>query len=226
MIQLSDIEKVMPALHEVWIDESPEGRYSSGDGVSFQASFLERESHINFLKLINSLEDVSDKTIIDLGCEAGLWSVILSQKFKKVIGIDLEDYSIRNANRTLDVFNQFGFDVSNIQFEHCFYNKFGKEKFYKGDQILPLEFDAVFVKDSVGTSLGIEFFDKYRNTLLDIDMLIRTDREDFTKPLEDREKYLIEARNKYKELNFNTLIEFQSMAHCRTADIFVARKDG
>ena len=44
--------------------------------------------------------------------------------------------------------------------------------------------------------------------------------------IEDREEYLIKARNKYKELNFNTLIEFQSMAHCRTADIFVARKDG
>ena len=77
---------------------------------TWQSVFLERQTQMGLLEIINGLEK-SNMTVLDLGCEAGLWSVILSQKFKKVIAIDSDKTSITNAKKTLEIFDSFGFDV-------------------------------------------------------------------------------------------------------------------
>ena len=137
MITLTDIEKIMPSLKENWINPGPNGRLRWKDRDTWQSVFLERETMMSMLEIINGLENVSDMTVVDAGCEAGLFSVILSQKFKKVIAIDSDETSIINAKKTLKIFDSFGFDISNIEVIHDGVN----------EQRTLLEYDAIFMVD-------------------------------------------------------------------------------
>lgn len=215
MVTLTDIKKIMPSLKETWINPGPNGRLRWNGRDTWQSVFLERESMMGMLEIINSLENVSNMTVLDTGCEAGLFSIILSQKFKKVIAMDADETSITNTKKTLKIFDSFGFDVSNIEVWHCDFNNEKQKKL--------LEYDAIYSVDSVGSSFSSIFFENYGDILSKIKMIIRTDRENFTRPFEEEYKYLEEIRKKYKEFNFN-LTEFKTMKHCRRADVFVGRK--
>ncbi len=214
MITLTDIEKIMPSLKENWINPGPNGRLRWKDRDTWQSVFLERETMMSMLEIINGLENVSDMTVVDAGCEAGLFSVILSQKFKKVIAIDRDETSIINAKKTLKIFDSFGFDISNIEVIN---DNFNEHKTL-------LEYDAIFMVDGFGTGSVIPFFKRNKDILSKVKMFIRTDREDFQISLEEQEEYIKELRKKYKEFNFN-LTEYKTMKHCRRADAFVGRKN-
>jgi precorrin-6B methylase 2 len=200
------MEKIMPLLKENWINPGPDGRLRWQDRDTWQSVFLERETMMSMLEIINGLENVSDMTVVDAGCEAGLFSVILSQKFKKVIAIDSDETSIINAKKTLKIFDSFGFDISNIEVIHDNFN----------EQRTLLEYDAILMVDGFGTG--------NKDILSKVKMFIRTDREDFQISLEEQEEYIKELRKKYKEFNFN-LTEYKTMKHCRRADAFVGRKN-
>jgi|TARA_B100000073_G_scaffold150429_1_gene124025 methylase of polypeptide subunit release factors len=230
MITLTDIEKIIPSLKENWINPGPDGRMRWGgrdERDTWQSVFLERETQMGLLEIINGLENVSDMTVLDLGCEAGLWSVILSQKFKKVIAIDSDKTSITNAKKTLAIFDSFGFDVSNIELIHCRFQTDDGGKFKTlepNKKEILLEYDAMFLVDSVGTNDNLQFFEEYNDVLSKVKMIIRTDRENFETPIEQQEEYIEKARKKYQENNFN-LTEFKTMIHCRRADVFIGRND-
>ena len=226
MITLADIEKIMPSLKENWINPGPNGRLRWKDRDTWQSVFLERETMMSMLEIINGLENVSDMTVVDAGCEAGLFSVILSQKFKKVIAIDSDKTSITNAKKTLEIFDSFGFDVSNIELIHCrFLADGGKFKTLEPNkkEIL-LEYDAMFLVDSTGTNDNLKFFEEFNDILPKVKMIIRTDRENFQTSIEQQEEYIEKARKKYQENNFN-LTELKTMKFCRRADVFIGRND-
>ena len=215
MITLEDIKKIMPLLQENWINPGPGGRLRWINRDTWQSVFLERETMVGMLEIINGLENVSDMTVVDAGCEAGLFSVILSQKFKKVIAIDSDETSIINAKKTLKIFDSFGFDISNIEVIHDDVN----------EQRTLLEYDAIFMVDGFGTGCSvISFFKRNKDILSKVKMFIRTDRENFKISLEEQEEYMKELRKKYKEFNFN-LTEYKTMKHCRRPDAFVGRKN-
>jgi len=225
MITLNDIEKIMPLLKENWINPGPDGRLRWKDRDTWQSVFFERETMMGMLEIINGLENVSDMTVLDAGCEAGLFSVILSQKFKKVIAMDGDETSITNAKKTLKIFDSFGFDISNIELMHCrlyrthFLDIAKNKKFERAS----LEYDALYMVDGINSKAGEQFFEINKDMLSKIKMIIRTDREDFKTPLEEQEEYMKEIRKKHKEFNFN-LTELKTMRHCRRADVFVGRK--
>mgnify|MGYP003117506817 CR=1 FL=1 len=225
MITLNDMEKIMPLLKENWINPGPDGRLRWKDRDTWQSVFFERETMVGMFEIINGLENVSDMTVLDAGCEAGLFSVILSQKFKKVIAMDRDETSITNAKKTLKIFDSFGFDISNIELMHCqLYQKhiFDIAKNKKLERT-SLEYDALYVADGIDSNSGKKFFETNKDMLSKVKMVIRTDREDFKISLEEQEEYMKEIRKKYKEFNFN-LTEFKTMKHCRRADVFVGRK--
>jgi len=228
VITLADIEKIMPSLKHSWINPGPDGRMRWGGRDkrdTWQSVFLERETQMSLLEIINGLEK-SNMTVLDLGCEAGLWSVILSQKFKKVIAIDSDKTSITNAKKTLEIFDSFGFDVSNIELIHCrFLADGGKFKTLEPNkkEIL-LEYDAMFLVDSTGTNDNLKFFEEFNDILPKVKMIIRTDRENFQTSIEQQEEYIEKARKKYQENNFN-LTELKTMKFCRRADVFIGRND-
>ena len=213
MIEIGDIEKIMPSLQENWINPGPNGRMRWEDRDTWQSVFLERETMRGMLEIINGLENVSDMTVLDLGCEAGLFSVILSQKFKKVIALDSDETSIKNAKKTLEIFDSFGFDVSNIEVEHNDYTQSYHNNF---DNI-----DALYKVDSYSNKFA--FFEK-ENILHHLKLLILTDREDFNKPLDERKSHVDKLRKKFKEFNYE-LSEFKTMKRCKTSDVYIGRRN-
>ena len=225
MITLNDMEKIMPLLKENWINPGPDGRLRWQDRDTWQSVFFERQTMVGMFEIINGLENVSDMTVLDVGCEAGLWSVILSQKFKKVIAMDGDETSIINAKKTLKIFDSFGFDISNIELMHCrVYPKhiFDIAKKKKLERT-SLEYDALYMVDGLESDSGKTFFETNKDMLSKVKMVITTDREDFKTTLEEQEEYIKEIRKKYKEFNFK-LTELKTMKRCRRADVFVGRK--
>ena len=226
MITLNDIEKIMPLLKENWINPGPDGRLRWINRDTWQSVFFERETMVGMFEIINGLENVSDMTVLDAGCEAGLFSVILSQKFKKVIAMDRDETSITNAKKTLKIFDSFGFDISNIELMHCRLNQKHIFDIAKNKKLerTSLEYDALYMVDGINSGTRGGFFELNTDILSKVKMVIRTDREDFETPLEQQEEYMKEIRKKYEEFNFN-LTELKTMKHCRRADVFVGRKN-
>ncbi len=76
-----------------------------------------------------SLEDISGKTILDLGCGCGIFAIgscLLGADFAK--GVDIDRDSIKLAEKISS-----DYDISNIDFEICDVNKFNCD--YKPDTI-------------------------------------------------------------------------------------------
>ncbi|ANS05287.1 type 11 methyltransferase [uncultured Mediterranean phage] len=76
------------------------------------------------VECINNLDGVSDLTLLDMGCDVGLHSMVATQKFKKVIGLDRHELSCKRAFTTQKVFTKNGYDVSNFQIENQSYSDY------------------------------------------------------------------------------------------------------
>ena len=213
MIQLDDIKKAMPILKETWKELGPDGRKRWQWRDIWQSVFLERETMISMLDIINNLKGVEDMTVVDLGCEAGLISVILAQKFKHVIAIDLDETSIERTHQTLYTFWDLGWDISNIEVVHGDFNHYFKEN---KDSI-----NAVYKVDSHASKIA--FYRDHTYVLENTDMIIISEKEDFKEPIEEREEYLNKIRGIIKTYGF-TIEEHQSLSYNRTPDVFILRK--
>ena len=76
------------------------------------------------VECINNLKDVSDLTLLDMGCDVGLHSMVATQKFKKVIGLDKHELSCKRASTTQKVFTENGYDVSNFSIRNKSYSDY------------------------------------------------------------------------------------------------------
>lgn len=212
LITLNDIEKGIEKLNNIWIIPKDE-RKRWGNRHIWQSTIPFKQSQYNLLPIINGLENVSDMTIIDVGCEAGIWSVALSQKFKKVIALDLDEPSIKRTYQTLEVFTDMGFDVSNISIEHKEFQQTYKHDFK--------DIDGLFIID--GYFNDFSFFSTHKPLVNHINFLFWSYRENFSVPIEDRLEEINNIKNTFKEYNFEPNL-YSTVDYNRTGDLFVGIK--
>jgi len=109
------------------------------------------------VECINNLEGVSDFTILDMGCDVGLHSMVATQKFKKVIGLDKHDLSYRRTSTTEKVFTENGYDVSNFVARNQRYSEYCTDMGDKKAGYLEDKIDAILW--STGSGLFREEYD-------------------------------------------------------------------
>tara|TARA_B100000287_G_scaffold4909_1_gene4771 strand:+ start:179 stop:835 length:657 start_codon:yes stop_codon:yes gene_type:complete len=213
MITLTDIEKLIPTLQETWNPIGPDGRVryrkrdSSENRDIWQSVFLQRETAKGMVNILNDLpDDFSKMTVLDAGCDAGLFSVVLSQLFKNVIGIDYDEISVERANQTLEVFKNAGFDVSNVKIEH--------KDFRKSYMKNPSNINALFNHDS-GTGPGKPPHDKNKTILDKVDFILITDRG------RDAE-YMKASKEELEKYNFK--VELHKSQNVPVEDVIIGRK--
>lgn len=90
--------------------------FNFGDGVDNRRYVGERgvyrtKSYIDFL---NSLEFSKDETVLDIGCNAGLFCYELSGKVSKVIGVEISKGFVKQSNFLRRKLLKQGRDLSNV----------------------------------------------------------------------------------------------------------------
>ena len=214
MITLDNIKEAIDRLNNIWVEPGPNGRKRWRNRDIWQSTIPSKPAQYNLLPIINQLEDVSDMTIIDVGCEAGIWSVVLSQKFKKVIALDMDETSIERTEQTLNVFWDMGFDISNIFVEHNLFEQTYKHNFNDIDALFAID---VYYND-------ISFFTTHESLLNHLKLMIWSSRENFSLPIEQRNNGVTEIIDSFKKYNFLPT-EYRSTDYNEVSDIFVGRKN-
>lgn len=72
----------------------------------------------NTLSAINSLDCDSSLNLLDIGCNNGILSVVSSQKFGTVTGVEFKEEYYRNALTTKEFFSGKGFNLDGVSFEN------------------------------------------------------------------------------------------------------------
>lgn len=214
LITLDNIKEAIDRLNNIWMEPGPNGRKRWQNRDIWQSTIPLKPTQYNLLPIINQLEDVSDMTIIDVGCEAGIWSVVLSQKFKKVIALDVDETSIERTYQTMDVFRDMGFDVSNIFVEHKEFQQTYQNDFK--------DIDALFAID--GYYNDISFFTNHEPLINHLKLIMWSVREKFSLPIEQRNNGVTKIIDSFKKYNF-VPTEYRSTDYNEISDIFVGRKN-
>ena len=115
MITNKIIEELYPTLDSLW-EVAPNNRNRWGSRDIWQIP--NRSSFRELVHIINSLESVSDMTLLEFGCAEGLHSIVASQKFKKVVAIDNDIVSCRRAKVTKEIFEKKGYNLSNLEIKN------------------------------------------------------------------------------------------------------------
>ena len=90
-------------------------------GGSWQSDIdVSNKKDVPYLRLKSILQlkeylDYQDLNVLDLGCNNGLYSYIIGDKFKKVLGIDSDELSIKRALITKKFFEKDGYNLNNIE---------------------------------------------------------------------------------------------------------------
>ena len=115
MIMEETIRKLYPTLDSKWerTDITDKGRTEGNRFVSPKHSYdiwqqLDPGHLWAPIDVINELENVDNLTLLDYGCDVGLHSIVATQKFKKVVGIDVDEISYRRSKVTKDIFMKEG----------------------------------------------------------------------------------------------------------------------
>jgi len=110
------IVRIYPELDSKWekVDDVSLWNWKEYD-IWQQARDINQNSRFwSVVECINNLEDTSHLTLLDAGCDVGLHSMVATQKFKKVIGVESRKISCRRALTTKKVFTENGYNVSNF----------------------------------------------------------------------------------------------------------------
>jgi len=214
MITLDNIKEAIDRLNNIWMEPGPNGRKRWQNRDVWQSCIPDKEMMSGILPIINGLENVSEMTVLDLGCDAGIWSVVLSQKFKKVIALDVDETSIERTEQTLNVFWDMGFDISNIFLEHNLFEQTYKHNFN--------DIDALFAID--GYTNDISFFTTHESLVNHLKLLIWSVRENFSLTIEERNNNVTKIIDSFKKYNFLPS-GYRSADYNEVSDIFVGRKN-
>ena len=90
-------------------------------GASWQTDIaVYNEKSTSYLRLKSVLQlkeylDYQDLNVLDLGCDNGLYSYIIGDKFKKEVGIDSDELSIKRSLTTKKFFEKNGYNLNNIE---------------------------------------------------------------------------------------------------------------
>jgi SAM-dependent methyltransferase len=213
MITLDNIKEAIDRLNNIWMEPGPNGRKRWQNRDIWQSCIPDKEMMSGILPIINGLENVSEMTVLDLGCDVGIWSVVLSQKFKKVIALDMDETSIERTEQTLNVFWDMGFDISNIFVEHNTFEQTYKHNFN--------DIDALFSIDS--WYIGIDELNMCEDLFNHLKLLIKSEKENFTIDLNEKLKGINSVKNKMEEYNFK-VSDYYSCDYLRHGDIIIGRK--
>ncbi|PJA47530.1 23S rRNA (uracil(1939)-C(5))-methyltransferase RlmD [Candidatus Uhrbacteria bacterium CG_4_9_14_3_um_filter_36_7] len=94
--ETSNPDEIIPINGNPWIEEKINNiRYRIYPNSFFQTNSLMAEKLQQ--TVIDACGDISGKTILDLYCGAGFFSLAFSKKAKKIIGIEIDDFSIKSA---------------------------------------------------------------------------------------------------------------------------------
>jgi len=113
MITNEIIEELYPTLDSLW-EHNDRNRWNNRDIWQVPG----KKSFKVVVNIINSLEFVSDMTLLDYGCDVGLHSIVASHKFKKVVAIDNDIVSYRRAKVTKEIFEKKGYNLSNLEIKN------------------------------------------------------------------------------------------------------------
>ena len=110
---------------------------SNNSWQDWPPSGFPHERITNTINCIESLESSFTKnlTLLDLACENGLYSIPACSKFKKVIGIDIDDKAIKKAQLTKNHYSAQGLKVNNLEFKVIdFWKYFFNPKYINKDE--------------------------------------------------------------------------------------------
>jgi SAM-dependent methyltransferase len=175
-------------------------------GASWQTGIdAWNKNSISYLRLGSILQlkeylDYQDLNLLDLGCDNGLYSYIIGDKFKKVLGIDGDELSIKRASITKNFFEKDGYNLNNIEFntttfeEYCINPKYQVDESTFIDTIWNSEKHDLIINsnlenDNINAILACEILSLFDDNLMSI----------FNKVLENVE--LIMIQSKFKEKN-------------------------
>jgi len=119
MITNKIIEELYPTLDSLW-EHNDRNRWNNRDIWQVPG----KKSFKVVVNIINSLEFVSDMTLLDYGCDVGLHSIVASHKFKKVVAIDNDIVSYRRAKVTKEIFEKKGYNLSNLEIKNVDFYKY------------------------------------------------------------------------------------------------------
>lgn len=129
-----DIPAAEGAFRKNSVRSIPGGALASGWRVSKMALGVPTASEMNDysvysrLRLITNNIDLSNKTVLDVGCGNGIYSIKMSESAKKVVGVDIQQENIDQANINKELYanrEKVSFLVGDFNAFHCH----GDEKF-------------------------------------------------------------------------------------------------
>jgi hypothetical protein len=195
-MNFDDIKRIYPELIEEWmrLDDNPPWQIIEGVSKTRTIDAINSFNHLD-------VDITKNLTLLDIGCECGLYSMPATQKFKKVIGIDNNEVSIKRALKTKDIFIKNGYDVSNFEAKHlsfeeyCINPKYQVDEptfthaIWEGYKYSDLTLNSIFHEDGINAILASEILHLFDDNLMNI----------FNKILENIE--LIMIQSKFKEKN-------------------------
>jgi len=154
-------------------------------GGSWQGSIdVSNKKNVSYLRLKSILQlkeylDYQDLNVLDLGCNNGLYSYIIGDKFKKVVGIDGYELSIKRALITKKFFEKDGYNLNNIEFntttfeEYCINPKYQVDEPTFTDTIWNSEkhdliINSDFENDNINAILACEILSLFDDNLMNI----------------------------------------------------------
>ena len=184
-------------------------------GASWQTGIdAWNKNSISYLRLGSILQlkeylDYQDLNLLDLGCDNGLYSYIIGDKFKKVVGIDSDELSIKRALITKKFFEKDGYNLNNIEFNNISFEEYSinpvyqqkkgenqsmnkghiQDALWNGHKYSDLTLNSIFHEDGINAILACEILHLFDDNLMNI----------FNKMLENVE--LIMIQSKFKEKN-------------------------
>ena len=184
-------------------------------GASWQTGIdAWNKNSISYLRLGSILQlkeylDYQDLNLLDLGCDNGLYSYIIGDKFKKVLGIDGDELSIKRASITKNFFEKDGYNLNNIEFNNISFEEYSinpvyqqkkgenqsmnkghiQDALWNGHKYSDLTLNSIFHEDGINAILACEILHLFDDNLMNI----------FNKMLENVE--LIMIQSKFKEKN-------------------------
>ena len=171
-------------------------------GGSWQSDIdVSNKKDVPYLRLKSILQlkeylDYQDLNVLDLGCNNGLYSYIIGDKFKKVLGIDSDELSIKRALITKKFFEKDGYNLNNIEFntttfeEYCINPKYQVDEPTFTDTIWNSEkhdliINSDFENDNINAILACEILSLFDDNLMNI----------FNKVLENVKLIMIQSNN-------------------------------
>ena len=136
-----EVSKLYPTLMKEWMKLADYEPWLIMEDVS-----LTRVK--NAINSFNHLDESITKnlTLLDIGSECGVYSVLAAQKFKKVIGIENNEIAYKRGLKTKDIFTKNGYDVSNLHFKHIDFREYVESNEYEKDKV-----DAILAFEVLNT---------------------------------------------------------------------------